>query len=72
MSRIRASDTYKNGVMSEHILPRICDVYELMLHTKMRNVRTYIINEYVFCSNLCYMRNENVICPNVCFKQKYD
>ena len=38
---------------------------ELMLHTKMCNVKIYVTREYEMCSIRTYVTYENIICPNI-------
>ena len=45
---------------------------ELMLHTKICNVQTYVTYEYEMCYIRTNVKYENVICPNVGFTRKYD
>ena len=47
-------------------------VSELMLHTKMSNVGTYVTQKYEMCSVRTYVPYENVICLNLCYTRKYD
>ena len=51
---------------------RICDYFlsELMLHAKMCNVRTYVINEYARCSARIYVTHENMMYLNLYYIRK--
>ena len=43
------------------------NISELMLHTKMFNVKTYVTHKYEMCCIRTNVTNENVIFPNVCY-----
>ena len=47
-------------------------LFDLLLHTKMCNVWTYVYTRMwnVFCPVLWYMRN--ILCPNLLYTRKYD
>ena len=50
-----------------------CVLSELMLHTKMGNVKINVTHEYEMCSTRTYVTYENIIiCPNVCYTRMGD